>query len=162
MAVSFCVKAVAIASTSIVPHRRLRRFPAIARLTTFLHARSVEICRFQSPERRTSHSTRPETARRLAVARWVGGRRVSAGVHARGNDTPAGATMQTHRSTWPVLVTVLLALLLASCAATQPPTIPLIDAPGFWKGLWHGFIAPVTFIISLFSGGILAGSRRRT
>jgi len=97
--------------------------------------------------------------------------------------------MQTYRSTWPVLVTVLLALLLASCAATQPPTIPLLDAPGFWKGLWHGFIAPVTFIISLFSehvriyafpnagrwydfgfmlgisgfsGGILAGSRRRT
>jgi hypothetical protein len=97
--------------------------------------------------------------------------------------------MQTYRSTWPVLVTVLLALLLASCAATQPPTIPLLDAPGFWKGLWHGFIAPVTFIISLFSddvriyafpnagrwydfgfmlgisgfsGGILAGSRRRS
>ena len=97
--------------------------------------------------------------------------------------------MQTYRSTWPVLVTVLLALLLASCAATQPPTIPLLDAPGFWKGLWHGFIAPVTFIISLFSehvriyafpnagrwydfgfmlgisgfsGGIFAGSRRRS
>jgi hypothetical protein len=97
--------------------------------------------------------------------------------------------MQTYRSTWPVLVIVLLALLLASCAATQPPIIPLLDAPGFWKGLWHGFIAPVTFIISLFSehvriyafpnagrwydfgfmlgisgfsGGILAGSRRRT
>ena len=97
--------------------------------------------------------------------------------------------MQTYRSTWPVLVSVLLAFLLASCAATQPPTIPLLDAPGFWKGLWHGFIAPVTFIISLFSehvriyafpnagrwydfgfmlgisgfsGGILAGSRRRT
>ena len=97
--------------------------------------------------------------------------------------------MQTYRSTWLISVTVLLALLLASCAATQPPTIPLLDAPGFWKGLWHGFIAPVTFIISLFSehvriyafpnagrwydfgfmlgisgfsGGILAGSRRRT
>ncbi len=22
---------------------------------------------------------------------------------------------------------------------------------GFWKGLWHGFIAPITFIISIFT-----------
>lgn len=97
--------------------------------------------------------------------------------------------MQKYRSAWPVIVTVLLALLLASCAATQPSAVPHIDAPGFWKGLWHGFIAPITFIISLFSehvriyafpnagrwydfgfmlgisgfsGGIFAGSRRRT
>ncbi len=25
---------------------------------------------------------------------------------------------------------------------------------GFWGGLWHGFISPVTFIISLFSDTI--------
>lgn len=25
------------------------------------------------------------------------------------------------------------------------------DVAGFWNGLWHGVIAPVTFIISLFS-----------
>mgnify|MGYP005840142631 FL=1 len=25
------------------------------------------------------------------------------------------------------------------------------DIAGFWKGLWHGIIAPLTFIISLFS-----------
>ena len=25
------------------------------------------------------------------------------------------------------------------------------DVAGFWLGLWHGFIAPITFIISLFS-----------
>jgi hypothetical protein len=25
------------------------------------------------------------------------------------------------------------------------------DVAGFWRGLWHGIISPVTFIISLFS-----------
>jgi len=23
--------------------------------------------------------------------------------------------------------------------------------PGFWLGLWHGLIAPITFVISLFT-----------
>jgi ABC-type multidrug transport system permease subunit len=47
---------------------------------------------------------------------------------------------------------VIVMLLLTSCAATQPPISPEGDLPGFWLGLWHGFIAPITFIISLFSG----------
>jgi hypothetical protein len=61
--------------------------------------------------------------------------------------------------------------------------------PGFWRGLWQGFIAPISFIVSLFtnevriyafpntgrwydlgfmlgiggfSGGIFAGSRARS
>jgi hypothetical protein len=42
-------------------------------------------------------------------------------------------------------------LLLTSCAATQPLVSPEADLPGFWLGLWHGFIAPITFVISLFS-----------
>jgi hypothetical protein len=25
---------------------------------------------------------------------------------------------------------------------------------GFWQGLWHGIIAPITFIVSLFSSGV--------
>ncbi len=95
--------------------------------------------------------------------------------------------MENVRSAWPLVVTVLFALLLTSCAATQQAA-PRVGAPGFWPGLWHGFIAPITFIISLFSehvriyafpnagrwydfgfmlgisgfsGGIFAGSRRR-
>jgi hypothetical protein len=79
-------------------------------------------------------------------------------------------------------------LMLAACTATQ--AIPAErGGPGFWLGLWQGFIAPITFIISLFpnemriyaypnaglwydfgfmlgiggfSGGIFAGSRRRS
>jgi hypothetical protein len=25
---------------------------------------------------------------------------------------------------------------------------------GFWKGIWHGLIAPITFIISIFSESV--------
>jgi hypothetical protein len=45
--------------------------------------------------------------------------------------------------------------LLVSCAATQPHLMSLVKTgPGFWKGLWQGFIAPVTFFVSLFSDHI--------
>jgi hypothetical protein len=27
-------------------------------------------------------------------------------------------------------------------------------AAGFWGGLWHGMIAPITFIVSLFVSGV--------
>jgi len=25
------------------------------------------------------------------------------------------------------------------------------DIAGFWKGLWHGIVAPITFVVSLFT-----------
>ncbi|MDF1522465.1 MAG: hypothetical protein P1P87_06540 [Trueperaceae bacterium] len=83
---------------------------------------------------------------------------------------------------------VLLVLVLAGCAAVQVPDATATDAPGFLLGLWHGFIAPIAFVISLFtnavrvyavpnlgrwydfgfmlgiggfSGGVFAGSRKR-
>ena len=44
------------------------------------------------------------------------------------------------------------ALLLAACAATQTAATvaPAATAPGFWLGVWHGFIFPVAFVVSLF------------
>jgi hypothetical protein len=60
------------------------------------------------------------------------------------------------RVKWPALALVaVLMLALTSCApgtnvqegvAAQGGGIA-----GFWLGLWHGIIAPITFIISLFS-----------
>lgn len=44
-------------------------------------------------------------------------------------------------------------LILAACAA-GPNDVAYVDAPhlaGFWLGLWHGFISPITFLISLFN-----------
>ena len=31
---------------------------------------------------------------------------------------------------------------------------PGATAAGFWAGLWHGVISPITFIISLFHPGV--------
>ena len=43
-------------------------------------------------------------------------------------------------------------LLLSSCAAGPNPTAaPGPEQAGFWLGLWHGIILPVTFVISLFT-----------
>lgn len=54
-----------------------------------------------------------------------------------------------------LLVATALALLLTACAAGANPDLGLPaadgDVAGFWLGLWHGLIAPITFIISLFT-----------
>ncbi|MFD8496050.1 hypothetical protein [Amycolatopsis sp. NPDC059657] len=54
-----------------------------------------------------------------------------------------------------LLIAVLAAALfaLAACAA-GPNNVAQVNAPhiaGFWPGLWHGVISPVTFLISLFN-----------
>ncbi len=53
-----------------------------------------------------------------------------------------------------VALSALMALSLSACA---PGANPLENVSpdggavaGFWLGLWHGIIAPITFIISLF------------
>jgi hypothetical protein len=55
-----------------------------------------------------------------------------------------------------ILLSVIVLLTMLTGCAPGPNT--LADTPdqegdvaGFWLGLWHGIIAPVTFIISLFS-----------
>ena len=48
-----------------------------------------------------------------------------------------------------------LILLLAACAAQIPAGVAQgAETPGFWWGLWHGFIFPWAFIGSLFSPDI--------
>ena len=44
-----------------------------------------------------------------------------------------------------------LALTLSACAATQQSTAIAPEAPGFLLGLWHGFIFPVAWVVSLFT-----------
>ena len=57
-----------------------------------------------------------------------------------------------------ILVMLLVALVLSACAAgpNQLRNTPDEDGEvaGFWRGLWHGIIAPITFIISLFNKGV--------
>ena len=42
------------------------------------------------------------------------------------------------------------ALALSACAATQDSGAVAVSAPGFLLGLWHGFIFPVAWLVSLF------------
>ena len=52
------------------------------------------------------------------------------------------------------LLVIATALLLAGCIATETATVVQPTAPGFWLGVWHGFIFPVAFIVSLFTDKI--------
>jgi hypothetical protein len=57
-----------------------------------------------------------------------------------------------------VFTAVLLSIMIAGCAAGPND---LVNTPneenmisGFWRGLWHGIIAPITFIVSLFTRNV--------
>ena len=59
----------------------------------------------------------------------------------------------------PLLAVAALAILLAACAAGPNPALATPppgggDAAGFFPGLWHGVISPVTFLISLFTDDV--------
>jgi len=59
------------------------------------------------------------------------------------------------------LVFVMLAVVLIAlvgCAAGPNTMVDKQDeegvVAGFWRGLWHGIIAPVTFVISIFNDDV--------
>jgi len=55
-----------------------------------------------------------------------------------------------------LLGSIVLLLLLTSCADVSPHVAECVtsNAYGFWGGLWHGIIAPFSWIGSLFSDDI--------
>jgi hypothetical protein len=57
-----------------------------------------------------------------------------------------------------LLLIVAAALVLAGCAAGANPSVNTLPdegtIAGFWLGLWHGIIAPITFVVSLFNDGV--------
>ncbi|HEY7470370.1 MAG TPA: hypothetical protein VIC07_12670 [Acidimicrobiia bacterium] len=62
------------------------------------------------------------------------------------------------RAVRPALLIAILALVLTACAAgvNEAVDVPSPEGyvAGFWLGLWHGIIAPITFIISLFTDSV--------
>lgn len=52
----------------------------------------------------------------------------------------------------------LLMISMTACLAGPNPMEKKADnegeVAGFWTGLWHGFLAPVTFIISIFTSRV--------
>lgn len=60
--------------------------------------------------------------------------------------------------TWVVLLLVVVVLSLTACAAgvseLRGTENDEGEIAGFWRGLWHGIIAPFAFIVSLFSDSV--------
>ncbi len=59
----------------------------------------------------------------------------------------------------PALVILSIAVLLLASCAPGPNTLRGTQdsegkVAGFWKGIWHGFITPITFIVSLFNKNV--------
>jgi hypothetical protein len=69
----------------------------------------------------------------------------------------AGKSRSYHRQVsrgLPVVGLIGLMLVLGACAAGPNPEVGVAsdgNVAGFFLGLWHGIISPVTFIISLFT-----------
>lgn len=57
-----------------------------------------------------------------------------------------------------VIFMVALLLFLAGCTASANAQVNTPNSQGqvagFWQGLWHGFIMPITFVISLFNKNV--------
>ena len=54
-----------------------------------------------------------------------------------------------------ILVSLILILALSACASQIDAGVAHgEEVPGFWWGLWHGFVFPWAWIGSLFDSGI--------
>lgn len=53
-----------------------------------------------------------------------------------------------------LLFLVTTSVVLVGCAAPGLTASTAPDTPGFWLGLWHGIIFPITFFVSLFNHGV--------
>lgn len=51
-------------------------------------------------------------------------------------------------------IIVLIGLLLITAGCADVATCVTNAEYGFWNGLWHGFVAPISFIGSLFKDNI--------
>jgi hypothetical protein len=53
-----------------------------------------------------------------------------------------------------LVVAAAALLVLGACAAGANTEASRTADAGFWLGLWHGVISPITFIISLFKDSV--------
>lgn len=67
---------------------------------------------------------------------------------------PLGGSYADGRRWWLGIAGAASLMLVLSCGASQTPLVVehrLGTGPGFWLGLWQGFIAPIDFVVGLFS-----------
>ncbi len=60
------------------------------------------------------------------------------------------------------LVAITLGCLLLVACAAGDPRFTTAEPAGFWVGIWHGVIAPITFVIGLFDGDVEIYERLNT
>jgi hypothetical protein len=64
----------------------------------------------------------------------------------------------TRNRAWTIGIILMGVLLAWACAAGPNAMEKTADAggqvAGFWMGIWHGLISPVTFVVSLFSKNV--------
>jgi hypothetical protein len=57
-----------------------------------------------------------------------------------------------------LIILIIMILILTACMAGPNPMEKKGNkdgrVAGFWRGLWHGLIAPISFIISIFSQNV--------
>lgn len=57
-----------------------------------------------------------------------------------------------------ILLVLVISMTLASCTAGPNSLRNTPDedgeVAGFWKGIWHGLISPISFVLSLFTKNI--------
>ena len=105
-----------------------------------------------------------DTARRLAprsamlTTEWFADRERYP-THVGKMPTPVGRNSLMTKSQVIIAFVVLFSICFLSACAAGPNLLK--DSPredgsvaGFWAGLWHGMIAPITFLISLFSDSV--------
>lgn len=64
-------------------------------------------------------------------------------------------TIQNKNGVYITVAVLFLMILLSGCTNSEPVAECLKGHTyGFWAGLWHGFIAPVDLIISLWNKSI--------
>lgn len=53
-------------------------------------------------------------------------------------------------------ILMITVLFLSACADRN---VMLDDIPGFWSGIWHGYISTISFVISIFDNDVVIYSR---
>lgn len=55
---------------------------------------------------------------------------------------------------WMLEVTCVVVNRLSAAGPNSKYKLPGAEPAGFWAGLWHGLIAPVTFVVSLVNPSV--------
>jgi hypothetical protein len=94
-----------------------------------------------------------------AMWRLASGHSRADGVGPELRGSRASVSMKLMKQKWLGLAVVAVLLLTLTSCAPGPNVQEGVAAQGgeiagFWLGLWHGIIAPITFVISLFSDNV--------